>query len=116
MSEVESLKGPRSIAPPIPAALIDIAMIDGATCAAVGDMGLSWWLDEVRAGRAPQPVVREARCTRWDVSEVRAFWIKRRELAKADGQASARISARAKKASDAAQAKRKATSGKAVPA
>ena len=28
-------------------------------------------------GRAPQPVIREPRCTRWLVAEVRAFWVAR---------------------------------------
>jgi hypothetical protein len=93
--------------PLIHASLADVALIDGATSAAIGGMSLSWWLAQVAAGRAPAPVVRASRCTRWKLADVRAFWI---EFAKAtDGEEAARVvTARSKKASAAAQAKRAA--------
>jgi hypothetical protein len=37
-------------------------------------MSPSWWFDEVRAGRAPRPVIRGHRCTRWRLADVRRFW------------------------------------------
>jgi hypothetical protein len=93
--------------PVIHAALADVALIDGTTSGAVGGLSLSWWLAEVAAGRAPAPAVRMSRCTRWRVSDVRAFWVKFAEAA--DGDEAARVvMARSKKASAAAQTKRAA--------
>lgn len=54
--------------------LTDVALIDAAACAATGSMSLSWWHAEVAAGRAPQPVIRLPRCTRWRLTDIRAFW------------------------------------------
>lgn len=92
----------------LPADLADVALIDAPTCAAAGDMSVSWWHDEVRAGRAPAPVIRKPRCTRWRMADVRAFWAKSAEQAATDTQAAAGVKARAVKASAAAQAKRTA--------
>lgn len=61
--------------PQVPDALADAALIDGPTAAATGGMSVSWWLDAVRDGRAPQPVIRQFRCTRWRLADVRAFWV-----------------------------------------
>lgn len=58
----------------LPAALADVALIDAKTCAAAGSMSESWWLEEVRTGRAPQPAIRAPRCTRWACAEVADFW------------------------------------------
>ena len=52
----------------------DVALINASTAAAVGGMGLTWWYDQVRAGVAPQPVIRGPRCTRWQAADVREFW------------------------------------------
>lgn len=52
----------------------DVALIDAPKCAAIGSMGISWWYEEVRQGRAPQPVVRKPRCTRWRLADVLKFW------------------------------------------
>lgn len=59
---------------PIPPALADVALVDAETCASAGSMSVSWWQEEVRAGRAPKPVVQRPRCTRWRVVDVRDFW------------------------------------------
>jgi predicted DNA-binding transcriptional regulator AlpA len=64
----------QTVVPQIPPALAGVALIDATTCAAAGAMSLSWWHQEVRAERAPQPAVRKSRCTRWRVSDVAAFW------------------------------------------
>lgn len=93
---------------PLPADLAGVALIDAPTCAAVGDMSVSWWHDEVRAGRAPAPAIREPRCTRWRVVDVRTYWAQRAEESAAKVQAAERVTAKAKKASAAAQAKRAA--------
>lgn len=92
----------------LPAALAEVALVDDKTSASVGLMSKSWWLREVRAGRAPAPAIREPRCTRWRLSEVRAYWAER--AAKQGGtklETQDFLVARAKKASDAAQAKRR---------
>jgi len=90
-------------------ALEDVALIDAATCAAVGGMSVSWWHAEVAAGRAPQPAIRRPRCTRWRRAAVRAFWIAFAEQGSADEQAAQAVTAQAKKASLAAQVKRTQT-------
>jgi predicted DNA-binding transcriptional regulator AlpA len=90
-----------------PEALADVALIDAKTCAAVGGMGVSWWLAEVAAGRAPQPVIRQPRCTRWTCTSVRDYWAARAEKAAADTDTASTMT-RAKKASVAAQARRRA--------
>jgi predicted DNA-binding transcriptional regulator AlpA len=58
----------------LPRTLGEVALVDASTCAAVGSMSVSWWWEEVRTGRAPAPAVRAPRCTRWRISDVRAFW------------------------------------------
>lgn len=89
---------------PIPPALAEVAMIDGPTCAAAGGMSASWWHEEVRAGRAPQPAVRQPRCTRWRLADVVRYWREFAERGANDGS----VTQRASKASAAAKAKREA--------
>lgn len=84
--------------------LSDVLLIDAAKCAAAGDMSVSWWHEEVRAGRAPQPVVRRPRCTRWRLADVRAFWQHFAELGSSDMEAAEAVVARATSASKAARA------------
>ena len=91
---------------PLPANLADVALIDAPTCAAAGAMSVSWWHDEVREGRAPQPAIRKPRCTRWRLADVRAFWIKSAEQAATDTTAAKQVKAQAAKASASAKAKR----------
>ncbi len=93
---------------PIPEALAEVALIDATTSAAGGGMGVSWWHDEVRAGRAPAPAIREPRCTRWTLASVRAFWIARAEQAANNAHAAERMKAQATKASAKAKAIRAA--------
>jgi hypothetical protein len=90
---------------PLPAGLADVALIDAVTAAGVGGMSASWWLDEVRAGRAPKPVIREHRCTRWRLADVRGFW-EARAAAGSDPVEANAVVARATKASTASKAKR----------
>lgn len=77
-------------------------------------MSVSWWHDEVRSGRAPQPAVRMPRCTRWLVDDVCAFWTEFAAASANDGEGRQRVAELAKKASDSARepaavAKAKAT-------
>jgi predicted DNA-binding transcriptional regulator AlpA len=93
---------------PLPADLAAVALIDAPTCAAAGAMSVSWWHEEVRAGRAPKPAIQQPRCTRWRLVDVARFWADRAGQAAADSQAGAGVKARATKASAAARAKRMA--------
>lgn len=89
----------------LPTGLADVALVDAETSAATGGMSVSWWLEEVRQGRAPAPAVRQSRCTRWRMAEVRKFWI---EFARAgsDAYKSQALIETATKASASARAKR----------
>ena len=89
---------------PVPAALVEVALVDAPTSAAVGGMSVSWWHAEVAAGRAPAPVLRRPRCTRWRMADVREFW---RTFGQEDDTGTAdAVKALATKASAAARAKR----------
>lgn len=92
----------------LPADLMTVALIDVATCCATGQVSPSWWHDEVRAGRAPAPVVQRHRYTRWRLADVSAFWAAFAVHAEGDIGTVAQVKARAKKASSMAQAKRRA--------
>ena len=96
----------RAAPPPLPAEVADVAVIAAGTCAAIGEMSVSWWNDEVRAGRAPKPVIQQPRFTRWRLVDVRRFWAARADLV--DTEAAAKVTAQAKKASIAAGVKRAA--------
>lgn len=89
----------------VPAVLQDVALIDGPTCAAVGQVSLSTWHELVRTGEAPQPAIRGIRFTRWRLVDVRDYWRRRAE----DGtpEAAERLMARSRKGSAEAQAKRR---------
>ena len=95
-----------TVRPPIPTGHDDVALIDINDVCALARMSMSWWHDEVRAGRAPQPLRYGPRCTRWRLADVRAWLIERAKAAAIDQQNEAFVTARAKKASSAAQAKR----------
>lgn len=89
---------------PVPSVLVDVALIDASAAAAAGSMSVSWWHAEVAARRAPQPVIRRPRCTRWRAAEVAAFW---RDFGSQDDATTAdKVKASATKASAAARVKR----------
>ena len=90
---------PKPAARPLPADLAAVALIDAPTCAAPGDMSVSWWHEEVRAGRAPAPAIRRPRCTRWRLADVAAFWINFAAGDEAHPEAGERVTAQAKRAS-----------------
>lgn len=89
-----------------PGGLADVAFLAMPDVCAATRMSASWIHDEVRARRFPQPMRFGPRCTRWRSADVRAWLIARAETAEADTETGAQLSARAKKASDAAQVKR----------
>jgi predicted DNA-binding transcriptional regulator AlpA len=97
---------PKPVAHSLPANLADVALIEATTCAAAGAMSVSWWHQSVKDGRAPAPVIRQPRCTRWRLSDVRAFWEAFARQANTDPHAGAAVTAQATKASRAARAKR----------
>lgn len=60
---------------PIPDGLLDVAYISGAECAAAGSMSISQWHALVKEGKAPNPVIRKSRFTRWLLADVREWLI-----------------------------------------
>jgi predicted DNA-binding transcriptional regulator AlpA len=92
----------RAVPPPT---LADVALIDGPTAAAAGCMSLSTWHELVRTGAAPAPAIRQPRCTRWRLADVRA-WLIEHAARGGNAQASAQVVAQAAKASAAAKRKR----------
>ncbi len=106
----------KTVIPTIPPALAKVALIDAPTCAATGGMSVSWWHEEVRTGRAPAPVVRQPRCTRWRVADVAAYWQAFATKGEVDTEAAEQVTAKAMKASAAAQAKRGGEGNRKAPA
>jgi len=94
---------------PTPDALADVAFLDIGDVCAAACMSASWIHEEVRTGRFPQPMRFGPRCSRWRSADVRAWLVTRAAAALADVDTAAAMSARAKKASDAAQAKRRSS-------
>ena len=95
-----------------PMTLADVAFLDITDVCAAARMSASWIHEEVRAGRFPQPMRFGPRCSRWRSADVRDWLIGRASAAERDADAAAPASiVRAKKASDAAQAKRRAIGG-----
>jgi predicted DNA-binding transcriptional regulator AlpA len=88
----------------VPAALQAVALIDGPTCAAVGQVSISTWHELVRTGAAPQPAIRGTRCTRWRLADVRDYWRDRAQ--QGTPQAAERLLAQSRKGAAAAVAKR----------
>lgn len=88
--------------------LADVAFLDIRDVCAAARMSASWIHEEVRARRFPQPMRFGPRCTRWRSADVRDWLIARAAAADADAEPGTLLTARAKKASDAAQAKRRA--------
>lgn len=99
----------------LPAALVDVMLVDGKTAAATGGASISAWLDgvrrtaegELRPGEVPypQPAIRQPRFTRWALLDVRRYW-QIRATTGTDTQTTERVKAQARKASAAARAKR----------
>ena len=90
---------PKPAARPLPADLAAVALGDiNDVCTAVR-MSSSWVHEETSAGRFPQPVIRQPRCTRWRLADIRAWLIDRAEKAATDTRPAELMSARAKKAS-----------------
>lgn len=83
----------------MPVGVADVALIAASGCAAIGDVSVSWWHEEVRTGRAPKPAIQQPRFTRWRLADVLDFWRDRASRAAADSAAAERMAARAKHAS-----------------
>jgi hypothetical protein len=108
MKERQAKKSKAALPPP-PAGTEDLALIDAAGCASIGSVGISWWQEEVRNNRAPQPAIRAPRFTRWRMKDVREYWANR--IAAGGGEAAETVVENAKKASKAAQKKRAIEAG-----
>lgn len=99
---------------PTPPALADVALCDIKDITAAAKLSASRWYELVQAGEAPQPVIRQARFTRWRLSAVRIWLIERASAGALESPRNERAGdatiARAKHASAAARAKRAASS------
>lgn len=93
--------------PAVPAALADVALIDGPTCAAAAGLSLSAWQALVSEGSAPAPAFRAPRCTRWRMSDVRS-WLIARAATGSDPQDEQAVQRAASRATASAQARRRA--------
>src|SRR5882762_879763 len=94
---------------PVPETLTDVAHVDARTAAAGASISVSHFLDLVREGEAPHPLRFGTRCTRWRLADIREWLRQRAEQGAADAASAAFVVGRAKRASDAAQAKRRAS-------
>ena len=70
----------------VPAALVDVALIDARQCSRAAGVSLTTWYELVKDGRAPQPAFRAVRCTRWRLADVRAWLIEFARTGIAGGQ------------------------------
>lgn len=52
-----------------------VALVTAEQCARMGGMSVSWWLQQVRNGNAPEPALRGHRCNRWRLTDAQAFWL-----------------------------------------
>lgn len=92
--------------------LADVALIDArAAASSAGLCESQFWKSLHEDPEAPTPIRFGSRCTRFRVADVRAWIVARTERALADTTAAEANARRAKRASDAAQAKRRATAG-----
>lgn len=92
----------------LPSDMSDVALADINDLRALTRMSASWIHDAVRKGEFPAPAIRESRCTRWKFADVHAYLAERIRKAALDTDAATRLTARAKKASDAARSIKRA--------
>ena len=96
-----------------PRDLADVALVDIKEVCSALSMSASWVHNEVRERRFPQPLRHGPRCTRWRAVDIRQYLIER--AAQPQAEAVALVTARASKASVAAQVKRAAAATAAKP-
>lgn len=58
----------------LPIFVEDVALINAGTCASIGSVSVSYWYSQVKSGRAPAPVRKGNRFTRWSLSQVKQYW------------------------------------------
>jgi predicted DNA-binding transcriptional regulator AlpA len=90
----------------VPADLADLQLLDIKAVGALVGLKSSAIQDRVRRGDFPEPIRMGARCTRWPAGAVRQ-WL-RAQIEAQQEDMKQRQQARAKKASNAAQARRQA--------
>ncbi|MGE0674185.1 MAG: helix-turn-helix transcriptional regulator [Methylibium sp.] len=100
--------------PPLPETNTDVALINLTDFVALTRMSRSWILQEVAAGRAPLPVIRRPRCTRWKLSDARLFAVALAEQGTADLGGAKALMVKAAKASAAAKVARAKRAAEAV--
>ena len=98
--------------PPMPDAHSDVALADIHDVCALVRMSPSWVHDRVAKGEFPAPVIREPRCTRWQIAHVREHIQKIVNKAAADPRAGDATRQMSKRASDGARSKRTSSADK----
>lgn len=104
-SQPPTKKARPTVRPPLPESHADVALCDIADVKALVRMSDSWIHDQIKARKFPEPVIRLPRCTRWSLAHIRNWLIER--AAQPNAEASAMVTARAKKASAAARTTRR---------
>jgi predicted DNA-binding transcriptional regulator AlpA len=99
---------------PLPTPLQDCALVTAAMAAAAGSVHRGTWYAMVKTGRAPPPVVRAHRLSRWRMADVKAFWARFAEEGSATDAEGATVR-RARESRAARTAKKKPASGRAAP-
>lgn len=85
--------------------LQDVALIDARAAAAAASVGLSKFYAMVAEGKAPQPVIRATRFTRWRLADVRE-WLQQLPELHGTSEAAEKLRRSTGKASAANQRKR----------
>lgn len=75
-----------TVRPPLPDAHADVSLGDINDLRALTRMSASWIHDAVRDGRFPAPVIRERRCTRWRIADVRKWLVDCAEKSNSNSQ------------------------------
>lgn len=58
----------------LPLAIARKRLVSPQWAADFGDVGMTYWLDRVRRGEAPQPVIKGVRMTRYKLGDVIDYW------------------------------------------
>ena len=89
--------------------MASVALADINDLKALTRMSASSIHQSIRNGEFPAPAIRGSRCTRWRMADVHSYLTERIRVATGDTDTAAKLTARAKKASDAARNKRTAS-------
>lgn len=55
-------------------AVLETSLVSAELCASIGQVSVSWWTRECRAGRGPAPAIQRRKFTRWRLIDALTFW------------------------------------------